>query len=452
MCGHVGFMRGAGWMPASDFVMQGLFAGSLRGMDSTGLAAGSISTDKKLTDIQIYKKAMCGADFVSMRRPYEILKEKPDWVIGHNRASTNGSIRDIHAHPFEESHIILAHNGHINNQYNLPKMPSYADNRIDSARVAYSMAYGDELATLEALRGGYALVWVNKDTNTLNFARNDAKPLYFVFEKGQNGMYWASEPLMLEWLLSRNEIEYDEILFPEAYQWYQFNPTDLRKFEMRAFKKPSETVIVTKPAAASTTGWADLGQPNIKLLGKKKEAKLLQNHGLSIGKTICVVLKSMVTKNGDTQATYNIAEQGLQKFKGAVQSGRSLDELRNQFSLNLEDRMEIAYITGVSGDNGKLWLVIDKKMDESWKDLPGQDEEDDDDGPDYSVQNDYEYAQGPNNRLIPKAKFYELTAEGCAKCGKVLKPQDDIVWDEVVTGQYIVFCKGCASQAKVREG
>lgn len=450
MCGHVGFMRGIGWSNASDFVMQGLWAGSLRGMDSTGIAAGSISTDKKFHDVQIYKKAMCGADFVSLRRAYEILRDKPEWVIGHNRASTNGGVRDMHAHPFEEGHIVLAHNGHIHNQYNLPKMPAYADTRIDSARVAYSMAHSDEKTTLEALRGGFALVWVNKETNTLNFARNDAKPLYFAFEKGQNGIYWASESLMLEWLLDRNDVEYDEILFPEAYKWYKFNPTDLRKYEVVDFAKPSE-VVITKTPPATTTGWADLGQPNIKQLGTKKENKLLTNHGLSVGKQICVVLHSIVTRGAETQAVYNIAEQGLSKFKGAIQVGRPLDQLRNQMLLKQEDRLEIGFITGVSGDNGKLWLLIDKVMDETWKDLPEEDE-DEKDGPNYAIQNDYEYAQGPNNRLILKQRFYELTAEGCAKCGKVLKPQDEIIWDEVTKDQYIVFCKGCGINANVREG
>lgn len=451
MCGHVGFMRGIGWMNASDFVMQGLWAGSLRGMDSTGIAAGSLSTERKVLDVQVYKKAMCGADFISLRRTYEILKDKPDWVIGHNRASTNGGIRDMHAHPFEEGHIVLAHNGHIHNQYNLPKMPSYADSRIDSARVAYSMAHSDELTTLEALRGGFALVWVNKDTNTLNFARNDAKPLYFAFEKGQNGIYWASESLMLEWLLDRNEVEYDEVLFPEPYRWYKFHPTDLRKYETVDFKKPSE-IVITKTPAPVTTGWAELGQPNITKLGKKKEAKLLANHGLKIGGQLCVSLQSLVTRGGETQAIYNIMEKGLTKFKGAIQLGRPVDELRNQMLLKLEDRMELAYVMGVSGDRGKLWLIIDKQMDDSWKNLPGDDDEDDDDGPNYAIQNDYEYAPGPNNRVIPVQRFLELTAEGCAKCGKVLKPQDEIIWDEVTKDQYIVFCKGCGMNANVREG
>jgi len=56
----------------------------------------------------------------------------------------------------------------------------------------------------KSLDGAFSLVWHDTRNNTLNFARNDERPLCLAYAHGI--VYWASEELMLRWLLDRNKI------------------------------------------------------------------------------------------------------------------------------------------------------------------------------------------------------------------------------------------------------
>lgn len=472
MCGHVGYARLTGTKKARDFLVEGLWCGSWRGMDATGIAFGSTGPEGRIASYNILKKPMNGADFVSMRFVYEALYTMPDWVIGHNRAGTNGGNTTSNAHPFEEGHIVLAHNGHISNQYNLPACPPAGDWRIDSARIAFSMAHAGELETLNKLRGNLALVWMNMQTNRLNFARNDTKPLYFAFGKDGRAIYWASEDTMLQWLLDRNEIEAKDIVYPKAYKWYQFKLNDLENYDVVPFEEPKAVPAPkSSRAKAAVEEFAETKQ--IKPLGQKKMQKLLDNHGLRIGDRIFVSLAHSRVEGVETIATYDLCEKRLKKFKGAIQQNRSLIELRKQQSLASEDKLEIGILTGITGQNGKLMLIISDKMDTdlNWSEaeevirtLP--EAEADPTAPfeftsptgRHTVRPDLHLVPtfgevpnmpnmvyGPGGRLISKQRFLELTAEGCAKCGCALTWKRPVIWDEITTGTYIVLCENDAA-------
>jgi hypothetical protein len=70
------------------------------------------------------------------------------------------------------------------------------------------MAMANEGAskTLPRLEGGYSLVWHDANESTVNFARNDDKPMYMCWGPEKESLFWASEPGMLHWLMVRNNI------------------------------------------------------------------------------------------------------------------------------------------------------------------------------------------------------------------------------------------------------
>lgn len=203
-------------------------------MDSTGIAV--------VQDVEkapfVYKKALSGPDFIQMGQFDRILFdiEKFPIALGHNRSSTRGMVTDHNAHPFQYGHITLVHNGHIHNADTLPNAKE-ADCAVDSAKVAYSMFKNGEMETLEMIEGTFVLVWWNSKTQKLNMARNDKRPLWMGYVDKENTMLWASEALMLAWLVERNggTLEDDTVIYPEISTWYKYDLKDLRKIEKVPF-------------------------------------------------------------------------------------------------------------------------------------------------------------------------------------------------------------------------
>ena len=156
--------------------------------------------------------------------------EKYSVAIGHVRAATSGrgNINDYNAHPFQYDHITLVHNGHIRNAHTL-KDADAAKSPVDSAMVAFSMAKNGELETLQSVDGGFVFVWWNSKTQKLNIARNGERPLFLAYTKNENSMYWSSEVTALEHLLRQTDIDEDMgYSYPGEHTWYQYSLKDLR--------------------------------------------------------------------------------------------------------------------------------------------------------------------------------------------------------------------------------
>lgn len=190
---------------------------------------------KKIVVTHSYKRAVHFMDFLGTRGAARVMDKLSDYhyMIGHVRASTMGADKDYNAHPFEYDHIILVHNGTITNHHTLEK----AIETVDSAAVAANMAAKGELETLEKLDGGYSLVWYNAKDDSLNFARNDRKPMAIAFVKGKNEMFFSSEYSTLWNVLSRNGLEIDgAIQIPEPGKHYKFYKESVRNFDFEGYK------------------------------------------------------------------------------------------------------------------------------------------------------------------------------------------------------------------------
>lgn len=207
-----------------------------RGMDGTGIAAirEGWEAGKKSTFISTYKRELHYLDFMGTKAAAKLFEKFSDYyyMIGHVRASTVGNDSSANAHPFHYGNIVLVHNGTVDKQ-GLTK----ADEIVDSAHIAATMAEKGEIETLEKLDGGYSLVWYNSKDDTLNFARNDRKPMAIAFVKKANTLYYASEYSTLWNVLIRNGVDLDgPIQIPRPGIHYKFHKEDLRKFDKEGFK------------------------------------------------------------------------------------------------------------------------------------------------------------------------------------------------------------------------
>lgn len=236
MCGIHGFVTGKKKnVNADDFVRQGFVAGMLRGMDSSGIA--SIHTPNFGSSWQ--KLPVSGGMFVGDRFANSLMRNAADVdtiTICHTRAATSGNIGINEAHPFIVSgenaddtirELIGVHNGTLTGwQYK----KGAKDYTVDS-EWALNHIFEKGMDAFKDFSGAYTFVfWDSLDKSALNIALNDQRPMHVAFTT-DDGMVYASEAGMLDWLCQRNNIKLaGPIMKLMPHHWYTFNQYDLTKF------------------------------------------------------------------------------------------------------------------------------------------------------------------------------------------------------------------------------
>lgn len=202
MCGIVGVAStNPMTVPMKEFFQDLLYHDTIRGPHATGVAA--IDTlDRSLV---VQKKAVPGDIFLKdeeiMKSLFEF-KHNFNIYIGHNRWATSGA-RDVdaNAHPFIHGDIVGVHNGSLRDQRLLDDSEKFV---VDSDNLYHHLDKHGLDDTLTKTNGAFALVWYNKEDGTLNFIRNDERPL--AIGKLANGCWvWTSEMGMLQWLVKRHK-------------------------------------------------------------------------------------------------------------------------------------------------------------------------------------------------------------------------------------------------------
>lgn len=183
-----------------------LILDSIRGTDSTGVAvvprvqnadvkiAKQVGNPFELFDHPSYTKAFAGANRV---------------VIGHNRYGTRGQVSRKNAHPFDFDSIVGAHNGTLTSKH---KLIDHLQFDVDSANLFHHINENGLHSALEHLEGAWALTWWDKIEETMNFLRNNERPLFLARNKENTCIFWASEKWMLEVALPRHRISIDNII------------------------------------------------------------------------------------------------------------------------------------------------------------------------------------------------------------------------------------------------
>lgn len=241
MCGILGFINNdRSFVKGAPVFQQMLLDGLKRGVDGTGV----MLMDKK-DNLHVQKSAMWSPDFIctqGYQRGIAPHVSDAKFAIGHNRAATKGSVSRDNAHPFQVEHITLVHNGYISNAWTL--LPHGVNHDVDSYSAAYAIAHKGEKEGLEAIRGGFALVWYNAEDNTINMARNDARPLWLMFLADKDGNPLDSLLFMSEWenlfsIMSRNDLHFgSKFRLLPTQQHIKFKLGNLREFTRTPFAEP----------------------------------------------------------------------------------------------------------------------------------------------------------------------------------------------------------------------
>lgn len=197
MCGIVGM---AGDLTAGDRrVFRDLLdVCQLRGRDSTGVI--NINRQKSYG----YIKSVGPPSYLVDRRSYEQTIETGTHAafIGHCRHKTSGAVTIANAHPFEfeDEGIIGVHNGTLQNY---SRLEGYSFQKVDSEVLYEHLSKNGPEETFNQIDGAWACVWWNDQAETLNFIRNDKRPLWFCWSEDKRKMYWASSI----WMLSAIEVD-----------------------------------------------------------------------------------------------------------------------------------------------------------------------------------------------------------------------------------------------------
>jgi predicted glutamine amidotransferase len=206
MCGLVGV---AGNLFGSDVnaFNQMLYADVFRGQHATGVASVNSSS------VRLLKRAMSPQDLQSLKAYEQLVNMQAHVLIGHNRHGTRGdNYNPNNAHPFMFENVVGAHNGTLD--YSCLKNLHNAENYGTDSEALYSEINQNGIdAAIDKAGGAWALTFFDRKAGTLNFLRNDQRPLYFAYKKKDRSvLYWASEFQMMYWILSRNNIDIEDDL------------------------------------------------------------------------------------------------------------------------------------------------------------------------------------------------------------------------------------------------
>jgi len=205
-----------------DIFEQMLVFDTVRGKDSTGVM--SIKNDGS---VDVVKHA---------EQPYFMLKTS-QWahlrtesgrvgriIAGHNRAATRGNVTNENAHPFYEDNIVLMHNGTL--EYGWEKLTE-AKVEVDSHAICHALANGTPQEVIPTIKGAFALLWFDLETERFYAVRNKERPLCLITTAEH--YYLASESWMATIPLMRNQIKVEDNILIE--------PGDLFSWDIRGNMK-----------------------------------------------------------------------------------------------------------------------------------------------------------------------------------------------------------------------
>lgn len=231
MCGICGVA--SNWLTLNDkrIFMELMHVNVLRGWEGAGVLAVPEKTKK---EVEILRTTDHGTSLV-MSDEFKKLMDSDRFqvLLGHCRAPTKGGNVIENVHPHEVGNIIGVHNGtfrKIDGKW-------FSDAESSDTRAFYDCIVKDGVKeAIKKVDGAYALVWFDKENNTMNFLRNAERPLYYM--AGMGGIFWSSEYQHLYGILSRHNrvpattAPYKIEMVP-PHKWMSFDVPVCHPYELR---------------------------------------------------------------------------------------------------------------------------------------------------------------------------------------------------------------------------
>lgn len=263
-------------------------------------------------------------------------------LLGHNRHATKGaSDNHAYAHPFQHEHINLMHNGSLTSHHALTTETFV----VDSEAICRALVDTPIEELVPKLRGAFALVWVDSKQQTLNFVRNDERPLALAYNLTRNTIYWASERDMLHWLLNReglttNKVSYDNIIeLPIGEVWSfpltknSVNIADVTKTKVELAEAYSYTQYQRGGGYGTTVGKPRQGQA-----ATTTPTKTTTNTSTPLSMAVSVVKQGLDVETAKFRHN-NVTEQALVKVcrESIEKQGRACTGFRT-FVANIDQK------------------------------------------------------------------------------------------------------------------
>lgn len=210
MCGIVG-VAGNLEHKDTDVFRELLHVDYIRGKAATGI--GTVAPNR---EIEVFKRACDPTELMMFTRFGTLVTQSKKMLLGHNRAPTIGQNNKFNAHPFEFGKVMGVHNGTLERGCLKDlEYPNMFD--TDSEQLYCHIERHGIADAIGKVSGAWSLVYYDGEDNTINFLRNDERPMFYAFTKDMKRMYWASELWMLQGILHRNGIDTDN-------KWWSTSP------------------------------------------------------------------------------------------------------------------------------------------------------------------------------------------------------------------------------------
>lgn len=180
----------------------------VRGKDSTGIFTCYRPTSGKTGAFKVktYKKLVESPAFLASKAVKDLMADEPFVIGGHCRFATHGKVNLSNAHPFSVGHFVLEHNGVISDLFDR------VNDKTDSLVLTENMM---KLGVVEGIKSGLsgdmALIFINKSNGSLNYYRNDGRPLFIGIEEKKKKFFWASQKDFLEFIQKNGLAKFSQI-------------------------------------------------------------------------------------------------------------------------------------------------------------------------------------------------------------------------------------------------
>lgn len=427
MCGLVGVAGKVGISEEKAFNRL-LQIDTIRGPHSTGVL--SVQTGKHAEPTYI-KKLGTPWELYQYKAWDDLFRKDHAVLMGHNRWATKGAINAINAHPFEHGSVIGAHNGTLRKQYLLDDSREF---EVDSDNIYHHLNKNGVDDTVEKLDGAFALSWWDKDKDTLNFVRNNERPLFWCLSLDGQTVFWASENWMLITALSHAGIKHGKIkAFKELHHYSMAVPRTgiygkkeaLPKWRVKEQKAYVAPTVVTFPSQQNN--WKGNGNTYQGNNIQKKQQVSVTDMNRYIGQT----LDFYIDGEGDFGAgspflTGSLANNYVQEVRIFVEMGSDKWKELNNTATRFRGK--------VQGYSTQGYLTINLKSIE----VSG--------GLTYGGKKFYD---GWNGVSLSEEQWHKKMQLGCSWCSDVPVPNqaDDIHWFS--DNEFI--CPSCVETPEVKQ-